>query len=45
MTTRKSKTGRTPTDDDLDAIAAEVETVDYDIQRLKTCRRGRLSQI
>jgi hypothetical protein len=41
MTTRKSKTGRTLTDDDLDAIAAEVETADYDIQELKTRRRGR----
>lgn len=41
MTTRKSKTGRTLTDDELDAIAAEVETADYDIQELKTRRRGR----
>ncbi|MGQ0680384.1 MAG: ribbon-helix-helix domain-containing protein [Actinomycetota bacterium] len=41
MTTRKSKTGRTLTDDDLDAIAAEVETAGYDVQELKARRRGR----
>ncbi|MEX2586985.1 MAG: ribbon-helix-helix domain-containing protein [Actinomycetota bacterium] len=41
MTTRKSKTGRTLADEDLDAIAAEVETAEYDIHELKTRRRGR----
>lgn len=41
MTERKSKTGRVLTDDDLDSIAAEVEVTDYDVQELKTRRRGR----
>jgi hypothetical protein len=33
--------GRVLTDDDLDAIADEVERADYDIEGLKTRRRGR----
>ncbi len=42
----KSKTYRTPggrtlTDADLDAIAEEVEHKDYDVEELKTRRRGR----
>lgn len=41
MTTRKSKSRRSLSDDDLNAIAAEVETADYDIQELQTRRRGR----
>lgn len=41
MTTRRSKTGKALTDDELDAIAAQVEAADYDIQELKTRRRGR----
>jgi hypothetical protein len=41
MTTRKSKTGRTLTDDELDAIAVEVEITDYDVQELESRRRGR----
>lgn len=41
MTAHKSKTGRILTDNDLDAIAAEVETADYDAQELKARRRGR----
>ena len=41
MTTRKTKTGRTLTDADLEAIANEVESGDYDIEMLKTRRRGR----
>lgn len=41
MTTPKSKTGKTLTDDELDAIAAEVEAADHDIRELKTRRRGR----
>ena len=43
---RKPKTyttasGRVLRDDDLDAIAAEVERADYDVEDLKTRRRGR----
>ena len=41
MTTYTTKTGRTFTDTDLDAIADEVESTDYDIEALKTRRRGR----
>jgi hypothetical protein len=41
MTTRKTKTGRTLTDADLDAMADEVEAADYDVEALKTRRRGR----
>ena len=40
MTTRVSKTGRTLTDTDLDAIAEEVESTDFDVEALKTRRRG-----
>ena len=41
MTTRKTNTGRTLTDADLDALADEVETADYDVDALKARRRGR----
>lgn len=41
MTTYKTKTGRALTDDDLDTIADEVESADYDVEELKTRRRGR----
>jgi predicted transcriptional regulator len=41
MTTRKTRTGRPLTDADLDAIADEVESADYDVAALKTRRRGR----
>ena len=41
MTTHKTKTGRTLTDADLDALADEVETADYDVDALKARRRGR----
>lgn len=41
MTTHKTKTGRTLTDADIDALAEEVETADYDVAELKTRRRGR----
>jgi hypothetical protein len=41
MTTHKSKTGRTLTEADIDALADEVETTDYDVEALKTRRRGR----
>lgn len=36
-----TRTGRTLTDDDIDAIAREVEETDYDVEALKTRRRGR----
>jgi hypothetical protein len=39
--TYTTPTGRALTDDDLDAIADEVERADYDIEGLKTRRRGR----
>lgn len=41
MTTHTTKTGRTLTATDLDAIADEVESTDYDVEALKTRRRGR----
>jgi predicted DNA-binding protein len=41
MTTNKTKTGRTLTDADIDSLAEEVETTDYDVEALKTRRRGR----
>ena len=41
MTTHKTKTGRVLTDAEIDALADEVEVVDYDIEVLKTRRRGR----
>ena len=39
--THRTKTGKTLTDADLDAIADEVATTDYDIDALKHRRRGR----
>lgn len=44
MTTPKqyrTKTGRVLTDDDIAALATEVETTTYDPEPLKTRRRGR----
>ena len=41
MTNHKTKTGRILTDADIDALAEEVETTDYDVDKLKTRRRGR----
>ncbi|HXH58296.1 ribbon-helix-helix domain-containing protein [Iamia sp.] len=44
MTTPKTyttATGRELTGDDLDAIAEEVEQVAYDVEQLKSRRRGR----
>ncbi len=43
MTTHKTKSGRTLTDADIDALADEVETADYDLEVLKSRRRGRPS--
>jgi len=37
----RTRTGRTLTDEDVDAIAREVEETDYDVEALKTRRRGR----
>ena len=37
----RTRSGRTLTDDDIDAIAGEVEETDYDVDALKTRRRGR----
>lgn len=39
--TYTTASGRVLTDGDLDAIAAEVEDTDYDVEELKTRRRGR----
>ena len=37
----RTRSGRTLTDQDIDAIAREVEEADYDVEALKTRRRGR----
>lgn len=37
----RTRTGRTLSDDDIDAIAREVEETDYDVEALRTRRRGR----
>lgn len=37
----RTRSGRTLTDQEIDAIAREVEEADYDIEALKTRRRGR----
>ena len=37
----RTRSGRSLTDQDIDAIAREVEEADYDIEALKTRRRGR----
>ena len=37
----RTRSGRTLTDEDIDAIACEVEETDYDVEALKTRRRGR----
>jgi len=37
----RTRSGRTLTDEDIDAIAREVEEADYDIDALKARRRGR----
>jgi hypothetical protein len=39
--TYRTPRGRTLTDEDLDVIADEVEHKDYDVEELKTRRRGR----
>jgi hypothetical protein len=37
----RTRTGRILSDDDIDAIARDVEETDYDVEVLKTRRRGR----
>jgi len=37
----KTKSGRVLSDEDLDALSVEVETAEYDVDELKTRRRGR----
>jgi len=39
--THRTRSGRTLTDEEIDALAAEVEKTDYDVATLKTRRRGR----
>jgi hypothetical protein len=39
--TRRTRDGRTLTDADLEKLATEVEETDYDVEALKTRRRGR----
>jgi Ribbon-helix-helix protein, copG family len=39
--TYTTASGRELTDDDLDAIAEEVEHAEYDVEKLKARRRGR----
>jgi len=41
MTERRTRTGRVLGEADLDAIAEEVESMDYDVTALKARRRGR----
>ena len=41
MTSHETRTGRILTEADLDAIAEEVETSDYDVAALRKRRRGR----
>lgn len=38
---RRTHSGRTLNDEDIDVIAREVEETDYDVEALKTRRRGR----
>jgi uncharacterized protein (DUF4415 family) len=41
MSTHKTKTGRVLSDADIDALADEVESTNYDVEQLKARRRGR----
>jgi hypothetical protein len=41
--TRRTRSGRTLTDEEIDAISTEVAETDYDVEILKTRRRGRPS--
>ena len=37
----RTRSGRTLTDEEIDALATEVAEFDYDVEALKTRRRGR----
>jgi len=39
--TYRTRTGRAPSEEDLDALADEVEHAEYDVEVLKRRRRGR----
>lgn len=41
--TRRTRSGRTLTDEEIDALSSEVAETDYDVEALKTRRRGRPS--
>lgn len=41
--THRTRSGRTLTDDEIDALSDEVAETDYDVEALKTRRRGRPS--
>lgn len=41
--THRTRSGRTLTDEEVDALSTEVAETDYDIEDLKTRRRGRPS--
>ncbi|MEX1005143.1 MAG: ribbon-helix-helix domain-containing protein [Acidimicrobiia bacterium] len=40
-TTHRTRSGRILTDEEIDALSAEVAETDYDAEALKTRRRGR----
>ena len=39
--THRTKSGRILTDEEIEALSTEVEETDYDVETLKTQRRGR----
>jgi hypothetical protein len=39
--THRTRSGRTLTDEEIDALSNEVAETDYDVESLKTRRRGR----
>lgn len=41
--THRTRSGRTLTDEEIDALSTEVAETDYDVEALKTRRRGRPS--
>lgn len=41
--THRTRGGRTLTDEEIDALSTEVAETDYDVEALKTRRRGRPS--
>ncbi len=41
--TRRTRSGRTLSDEEIDALSDEVAETDYDVEALKTRRRGRPS--